>query len=257
MKFHRRIHADRRKFFAHHRHIKVFPQRFSGALLFDLIHMGIGSLNITICSNQRRRPFFTDSRNARNIVGGIPHQRFQFNDLRRSHLIYGFYICRMIILDLRDALPGLRHPDQDPVRGDLQKIPVSRHNNRIQPFCLALSRHRPKQVIRLIALLHQKRNSHGGNQFLQNGNLLPKFIRHPFSRPFIGLIHLMPERRRTQVKCHHQIIRFFLIQDPEHNIQKAIDSIRMKPFCIRQIRHSVKCPVYYAVAVNQHHFSTH
>ncbi len=52
------------------------------------------------------------------------------------------------------------------------------------------------------------------------------------------------------VKGHRQIIRMFLLQDLEHNVQKTKDRIGMQPFGVAQIRHAVKGSVQYAVSVN-------
>ena len=173
IQLYRRFHADGCQFFAHHCHVVMFPERLSRAFLTDLFQMRVGIFYTAVSHHQRRGSLFPDPRYTRDIVGGISHQRLQFDDLRRRHLINSFYVFGMIVLNLRHTLPGLRHPDHDPVRGDLQKIPVSGHDHRIKPPGFALLRRGAQKVVRLIALLHQKRNLHGRQQLLQHGDLLP------------------------------------------------------------------------------------
>ena len=67
----------------------------------------------------------------------------------------------------------------------------------------------------------------------------------------------MPERGRTQIKSHRQIIRLLFIQDTEHDVQEPIDSIGMQPFRTGQIRYAVERPVNDTVTVNQYDLFAH
>ncbi len=54
------------------------------------------------------------------------------------------------------------------------------------------------------------------------------------------------------VKGHRQEIRLLLLQNPEHDVQKAVHRIGVQTFGIGQIRHAVKGPVQNAVSVYQY-----
>ena len=191
------IHADRRQLFAHNCHIIMLPKSFPGPFLPDLFHMGVSSFDVSISRNQRSRTFFSDPRNSRNVVGRIAHQRFQLDNLGRRDLISIYHILCVIILNLCHPFAGLGHPDHNLVCGNLQKIPVSGYDHRLKPFCLTFSGRSTQQIVCLIPLLHEQRDVHGLQKLLEHRNLLPQFMGHLFSCPFVCLVHLMPESRRA------------------------------------------------------------
>ena len=90
---------------------------------------------------------------------------------------------------------------------------------------------------------------------LHQGNLLPEFLRHGMSCPFIGLVHFVAEGRRVRIESDCQIIRLFLLQNLKKNIQETVNRSCMSPSRCRQIRQTVKGTVQNAVSVNKNDFS--
>ena len=125
----------------------------------------------------------------------------------------------------------------------LQKIPVSRHQRDLQAVGLRFFCKRSQNVVRLQPLALHYDHLHGAQHVLHHRNLLPQLLRHGFSRPLVGLVHLMPEGGGVYVKRHRKILRFFLLQYSEHDIQESIHRIGVQSSCIAQIRHSVERPV--------------
>ncbi len=228
----------------------VLGQRFPDALFAHLLQMRIKIVNGTELGHQGNGCLFSHLGHPGNIVGGISHQRLQFNKLLRRHLVQGFHILRVIVLNLRPPHPGLGNPDFDTLRGNLQQIPVPGYQGHLHPPSLRLFGQSPQNIVRLQARLFHNGDFHGLKHFLHHRYLLPQFLRHGLAGALVRLIHLMAEGGRMHVKGHRQIIRMFLLQDLEHYIQKAKDRVGMQPFCVAQIRHAVKGSVQYAVSVN-------
>ena len=168
-----------------------------------------------------------------------------------------FHISRKIIFNFSLSLLCLRNPHFDMLRGKLKCITVSRNDRDIQSFFFTLMRNRSKKIIRFQSCLFNNFNIHRLQDFFDHRNLLTQFFCHRLSCSFIFLIHFMPESWCMHVKCHRQIFWFFLIQYFEHNIQETIYRIRVKSFRICQIRHAIKCPVQYAVSIDQYNLLSH
>ena len=158
----------------------------------------------------------------------------------------------MIILNGGLAPDGLRKSNQNLIRGKLKKIPVSGDKSDLHAARLRLLRNRPENIIRLQTCPLADGNSHGLQHLLHQRDLLPQLIRHGMPRSFIICKSLMTEGRCMNIKRNRQILRLLLIQNLKQNLQKAIYGSCMKSRRIGQIRHSVKCPVQYAVSVNQY-----
>ena len=62
----------------------------------------------------------------------------------------------------------------------------------------------------------------------------------------------MPESGRMDIEGHGKVIRLLLLQNPEHDVQEAIDGIGVQPPGIGQGRQAVVGPVQYAVSVYQY-----
>ena len=226
--------------------------------LFDLIQMAVYPVHTSIVNDQLRRGLLSDFGYARHVVGAVPHERFYVDEGGGCDLIGLQYVCRVIVFDHSLALSGLGDPDAGVFRGDLQKIAVTRYDGDFHPRLFTSSGECAEDIVRLQSRLFPDLHAHGLQDFFDQGNLLAQFLRHGFSRPFIFLICLMAERRRVYVKRHRQIIRFFLIQDLEQNVQKPVYSACVYSGGICEVRHPVKGPVQNTVPVHQHQlFSIH
>ena len=103
----------------------MLTKRFSCLVWFHFFKMFMGILNRTILYDQFGGSLLSYPRNSRDIICGIPHQSFQFNDLRRCDLIFLQNLLCMKILNRRFAAGCLGKADHDPVCRKLEKISVS------------------------------------------------------------------------------------------------------------------------------------
>ena len=129
------------------------------------------------------------------------------------------------------------------LRSKLQSISVSRNNSNLHPLFLTGSGNRTEQIVCLQSGFLDDRNVHRLQHLFDDRNLLTKFFCHRLSCSFIISKHLMTKCRCMNIKCDRQILRFFFFQNFKQDIQKSIHRIRMKAFCIGQIRHSIEGPV--------------
>ena len=171
----------------------------------------MGILDRAVSCDNFRRCLFTHARDSRNIIRGISHQGFQFNDLRRRHLIRLEYFFRVIIFHLCLSAFGLRNPYQYMIGGKLQKIPVTRQDRCIHPLLFRQPGNGSQQIICLVSFLRDNSHTHRCQNLFDQRNLFPQFFRHRFSRSFVSIIHFMTERRSMKVECNCQIFRFFFL----------------------------------------------
>ena len=252
-----RVDINGRQYFAELRLLPVLLQVFAGAGRFYLGRMFVCIFNAAIILYDLRGRLLAHPRHAGNIVRGIAHQRLHIDEFFRRDAVTLFHVRRIVILHLGPALLRFRDADFHMFRGKLQGIPVAGDDGDVHPLLLAKVRDRPQKIVRLQAFFLDDLDIHGSQDFLDHRHLLPQFLGHRFSRPFVIRKHLMPERGRMHVKRHRQIFRLFFIQDLKHNIQESVYRIRVKAFRIRQIRHAVKRAVQDTVSVYQYDFLSH
>ena len=212
------MHFDGSQCLAHLRHIVVLFQISFRTFRCDLFQMRIGVFNAFISNNQIGGGLLSDTRNTRNIIRAVTHQCLDINKFFRSHLITLHHICRIIIFNLRTGSFCFRNPNFYLICRQLKQITVTGNNADIHALCFCHPGNGSKQIIRFITRFFHNRDSHSLQNFFHDRHLLPQFLRHRFSRSLVGIKHLMAEGRLATVKCHRQIIRFFLIQNLEHNI---------------------------------------
>ena len=233
----------------------MIAQRCHGFLRSDVLHMRVGILHGSVLLQDFRSRLDADSGNTRNIIRGIPHERLQFHNLGRSQSVGFFHVPGMIIRDLRLSAFCPGNPYQNLFCRQLQQIPVAGNHRNVQPLFLRLYGKSSQNIIRLKPFLHDDGNAHGLQHLLHQGNLLPEFLRHGMSCPFIGLVHFVAEGRRVRIESDCQIIRLFLLQNLKKNIQETVNRSCMSPSRCRQIRQTVKGTVQNAVSVNKNDFS--
>ena len=247
-----RIRSDGRKEQRHPRLLLVLRKGIVEPLFRDFLQVLVDTVHRMIPDNQVRCRLWPHLRNARNVVRGISLKCLYLNKLRGSYLQRLQNILCIVILDDRLALFRLRDPDLNVFICNLKKIPISGDKSDLHAACLCLLRNRPENIICLQPGPLADGNPHGLQHLLHQRDLLPQLIRHGMPRSFIICKSLMTEGRRMNIKRNRQILRLLLIQNLKQNLQKAIYGSCMKSRRIGQIRHSVKCPVQYAVSVNQY-----
>ena len=222
--------------------------------LFDFLQMGIDAVHGPVVSDQLSRGLLSHLGHARHIVGGIAHQGFDLDKLKRGDPVALQDLGRAEIVDGGLALAGAGDPDADPVSRDLQKVPVPGDQDDVHVPGLSLSGQGPQDIVGLEAGLLADRDPHSREHLFDQRDLLAQLLGHGAPGPLVFGIGLVAEGRRVDVKGDRQIVRLFRVQLTEEDIQKAVDSARMDPFGIGQVGHSVKSSVQDAVPVDQHQF---
>ena len=142
-------------------------------------------------------------------------------------------------------------------RGKLQQITISGHDHNFQPFGFTTFSDGSQQIVGFITCLFHGHDTHGMKNLFHQRYLLPQLRSHRFSCSFIGIKHFVAEGRCMNIKCNRKIIRFFLFQYFQHDIQETIHCIRMEAFRIGQIRNAEKCPAQNTVSIYQYDLFAH
>lgn len=89
------------------------------------------------------------------------------------------------------------------VRDQLQSIPIARHDDRIPPLSLRLTREGPQDIVRFIAGQTHVHESEGRRQVREERPLLGQALRHGPSLGFVLVELLVTERLLLRVPRHH------------------------------------------------------
>ena len=162
--------------------------------------MFVNARRRAVLREQGFRRLFPHARNAGDIVGGVPHQRFEFDDLRGFDPRFFFEIFRGEHFEIADAL--FREVNFGGVVHELEGIPVARDDGGGDFFLL---RHRADDVVRLQPLLFENIDLHCGEHFFQKGDLRAQIVRHRLSRALVFGVHLMAERGSVHVERHREM----------------------------------------------------
>ena len=213
-------------------HLPVILQGQPGFVGLDIIQMVIRVLNGVKFRDDLCRCLLTHTRNSRDVIRRITHQCLHIDKFRWCNEIPCFHILRIIILNFSSFFLRLRNPDHRRVRSQLQKIPVPGNDPHIESLLLHRQRYSADQIIRFEAFQRHQRDIHSPQDILHHRDLLPQLLGHRASRPLVGIVHLMAERRSMEIEGDSEILRLFFIKYSKHDIQKAQDRIRMQSFTV-------------------------
>ena len=197
---------------AQHCQIIMFQKGVLGFLRLDLLHMGISVFRSAVFQKELGGGFLPYAWKAGNVVGRIPHQRFQFYDLWRGKLISRFHIFGVIIFNGSLSSLCLGDPDTGMVCGQLKQVPVTGKDGHIHFLGLAFSGQGSQNIICLIAFPGYNIHAHSRQHVFHDRHLLSQFPGHRLSGPFICVIHLMAEGRCRQIKSYCKVIGILLLQ---------------------------------------------
>ena len=229
----------------------MLPQRLLCPRGPDLVDVVVGILNGMPGGDQGRRCLFPDGRDARDVVGLIPHQGLYVDKLIGSHLVVPDNIVRIIVVDRGLPLRRLRDPDTDMGVRKLKKVPVAGDDRDFQVLALITLRDGAEDIVRLEPLHGKGRDCHGIQDLPDQRDLLPQFVGHRTPVALVLRVFFMPEGGRVQVESHRKVICLLFVQDLEHDIQEAVDSVGVESGGIGQRRSSVESAEQNAVAVDQ------
>ena len=129
-----------------------------------------------------------DAGHARNIVGGIPHEGFQVDELFRFETVFlpEFFFVKQ----RRRGLPrlGNHQLDVDISVDQLQGIPVAGDDDTLPVLLRADLAHGADDVIGLPALTLIDGNVHRPQNVLHNGHLLHQLLGHGMTGGLVAVV---------------------------------------------------------------------
>ena len=224
---------------------------FVAHALFDVqfVKVVIDIVDASEALDQIGRAFLADARNARNLVGGVAHDRFQLDHLRRRKPVFGFERFRVVGGRYGLAHFGCGKQNGRAVAHQLQRVAVA-GCNKTGIAVFALRGKGAENVVGLIAFLRHDAKTEIGQQFLEQRHLARKLGRHPFSARFVAVIKLMAEGRCTQIERNRRMVGFAFFFEPDQDIHESVNAVGKLAVLGRQKLDAVKGAVDDTVAVN-------
>ena len=216
----RHIGADRRELLGKHRKILSFLYLAPGRPL-ELFRVFQHGLDIAVLTKQFQSGLFADAGNAGDIVGVVPHQTLEVNDLGRrdAHLLFEFLFVHD--LDFTDSL--LHQDHRSRIIDQLKQIVVGGEN--AGGIVLCLTAHRSDEIIRF-DILHL----HPGNVIAVK--IIPGQLklRHEiigcgFSAAFVVFVEIMAERMLAGVKGNENTVGIYDVDRLLKHIGKSENGI--------------------------------
>ena len=226
---------------------KVLPLFGLDALVIDVL---VHPFQRTEVLHQRQSGLFTDAPHPRDIIGGIAHKALHLNELSGLDAVFflnGVHIHRHRFAASHDS-GGKQHSGG--VTDQLQAVPVSRGKEAVVLPGGTGSGQRAKDVVRLPALGSDGTVAEVCQKFLEHRHLLGQLFRHAVTGGFVAIIHFVAEGGGLQVKGHSHFVGLGLLQQGEHDIQKAENGVGITAVLGGQQLDAEKGTVGDAVAVN-------
>ena len=198
--------------------------------------------------------FGANARHAGNVVGGIPLNGLDVDELGRGHAVFlpNFVLIVESGLGLAELGGGQAHAH---LRGDqLEAVPVAGGDDALIPGVLTGAGQGAQNVVGLPALALYQGVSQIPEQLLEGGHLLGQLRGHPLAVGLIAGIHFMPEGGGFQVKGNGHAVRLGLILDFLEHGEKTVNPVGEKPLLGGEELDPVKGPVDNAVSVQNQQF---
>ena len=211
---------------AEERAVLSFGQLFPhGRFQIQFVQMIINVANGAVFSNQVTGTLLPNACHTGNIIGAIPHQCFDINELQRCHTVFLFDFLLVIhgCLGLSELCSCQAH--RDIAANQLQAVPISGGKNTAIARLPTGFRQGSQNIVGFVSLTLYQGISQISQQFLQDGHLLRQLRRHSFSSCLVAVVYLMAESRRFQIKCNRHTIRRFFLHYLIHHDQKTVDGV--------------------------------
>jgi len=174
--------------------------------------------------------FGSYTRNARHIIGTVPHERqlidYQF---RIDPKLFFYFLPAISLRFLRCLFWIVNH---DIVRNQLEEILVTCHAPDFKSLFLASSCHCADNIIRLVTGHLKCRDIERLYGFADTRELINQFVRHFCACGLVLGIHFMSKSRMPGIEHHCKVIRFFLLHDLEQRVNESECRRSILPFGI-------------------------
>ena len=206
--------------------LQLFPELGADGWV---VQMGVNPVQTAEFRQQLLCGLGADAGHARNIVGGIPHEGFQVDELFRFETVFlpEFFFVKQ----RRRGLPRLgdHQLDVDISVDQLQGIPVAGDDDTLPVLLRANLAHGADDVISLPALTLIDGNIHRPQNVLHNGHLLRQFLGHGMAGSLVAIVFQVPEGGAVEVEGHAHRLGLLLLLHPFQNVEKAVNGVGIQP----------------------------
>src|SRR5207244_2141041 len=119
-----------------------------------------------------------------------------------------------------------RRHQLDEWRDELERVEVTRDDDRLEPLCLGLPRERADDIVGLEPGERVHRNAERLEQLLAALELGPEIVGHRLPRGLVRRLHLASERRDRQVERSCDVLRGHLLEGLQEDRGKAERRVR-------------------------------
>ena len=215
-----------------------------------VIQMGVYLLQAAEMLDQGQGSLFTDALHPGDVVGRIPHQALDVDQLPGLQTVLGLDggLVHHPGLTVAPAGGGQQHGGV--IAHQLQVVPVT--GGQIAGFLalVAGGGQSAQDVVGLPALGGHQLVAQKGQQLLEQGHLGGQLLGHTVAVGLVAVVHLVAEGRGGQVKGNGHLVRLIVLGQGEQDIHKAIDGIGVLPVLGGQNLDPKKGTVRNAVAIN-------
>ena len=205
---------------------------------------------------QVRSRFRSHSGYAGDIVGGIPHQGFQIDDVNGVEAVLRTEFFRVIEGGRGLAGLGNNQLHVHMVIDELQTVPVAGDHHAVPVLLRADPAHGSNHVVGLPTLTFVNGNIHGRQDLLHHRHLHDQFLRHGVPGGLVAVILQVPEGGGVHVKGHADSLRLLLPLHFFQNIQEAVNGVGVQAIPGGQGSDPEIRPVDDAVPIQNHQLHT-
>ena len=215
--------------------------------------MAVEVFNGVVELNQGHGALFSHALHTGIVVGGIPHQRLQVDQVDGVKAVLRPEFVRAHV-----SGGGVAHTGCDQLHGgvlvdELERVLVPGDDDGLAPLGGIDPGHGAQEIVRLPALQLTAADVHGVQHLLQHRHLDSQLLRHPLALGLVVRERLVPEGGRAHVKGHRQTLGLFLVQQLEQDVQKTENGVGGQTLPGGQVlADAVKGPVDDGIAVDGH-----
>ena len=199
--------------------------------------------------DELRGGLFSHTGHTWNVVGGVALQRLEVDHLIRSQPVA--LPDHLLVVDDRVLETLARRHQLDEWRDELERVEVTRDDDRLEPLCLGLPCEGTDDIVGLEPGERVHRNAERLEQLLAALELGPEIVGHRLPRGLVRRLHLASERRDRQVERSCDVLRGHLLEGLQEDRGKAERRVRELALGRGERWHGEERPVDQAVRVDE------
>ena len=185
------------------------------------VGVGVEILDRVIGREKLDRGLFADARHAGDVVGVVAHQRLEIDELVRAQAVaFGQFGNAIEDGFRRRAASGIENAN--PVRDELEHVPVAGQDQHIDVLRFGLARQCAQYVVRFIVGVGDDRDAKRVEKLLDAPQLRAHVVGHGIARGLV-LRKLSVPPGVAGVERDGDIIRLIFLEDAEQFADKPID----------------------------------